>query len=101
MAVLVVSIGYGLGTIVFPLLNAAVSQICPPRQMAGTLGVFLAVMSVGGVIAPYLTGRIVDASSSAVGFALAFQIFGALSIVCAVIALLTVNPDRDASRTMG
>ncbi|MFS8977605.1 MFS transporter [Cupriavidus necator] len=101
VAVLVVSLGYGMGTIVFPLLNAAISQICPPQQLAGTLGVFLAVMSVGGIIAPYLTGRIVDASSPAAGFALAFQIFGALSVLCAVIALLTVNPERDAARVMG
>lgn len=101
LAVVVVSVGYGAGTIVFPLLNAAISQIAPPRQMAGTLGVFLAVMSMAGGLAPYLTGRIVDASSAAEGFALAFQIFGALSVVCAVIALLTVNPERDAARITG
>jgi len=101
LAVLVVSVGYGMGTIVFPLLNAAISQIAPPRQMAGTLGVFLAMMSLAGGLGPYLTGRLVDASSAAAGFTLAFQIFGALSLVCAVIALLTVNPTRDAARING
>lgn len=77
LAVLVVSVGYGVGACIFPLLNAAVSQICPPRQLAGGLGVFLTLMSVGGLVAPYVTGLIVDAASSpAEGYATAFQVFG-------------------------
>jgi ACS family hexuronate transporter-like MFS transporter len=64
VAVLVVSVGYGFAASVFPLLNAAISEICPPRQTAGTLGVFLAVMAIGGLVAPYATGLIVDAAAS-------------------------------------
>lgn len=101
MAVLVVSVGYGLGACIFPLLNAAVSQICPVQQLAGGLGFFLALMSVGGLVAPYLTGLIVDAASSpAVGYATAFQVFGIVALVGGVIALLTVNPERDAHRIL-
>ena len=64
LVVVVVSLGYGIGSMIFPLLNAAISEICPPAQLAGALGVFLALMSLGGLVAPYLTGVIVDASSS-------------------------------------
>ena len=102
IAVLVVSLGYGMGAIIFPLFNAAISQICPPKQLAGTLGVFLALMSVGGLIAPYLTGVIVDAATSpAAGYASAFQVFGITAVVASVIALVTVNPERDARRVLG
>lgn len=102
LAVLVVSVGYGLGTITFPLFNAGLSEICPPQQMAGTLGLFLALMATGGLLAPYLTGLIVDAADNpAAGYALAFQVFGAAAAVGAVIALLTVNPGRDARRVLG
>ncbi|MEV0084773.1 MFS transporter [Saccharopolyspora sp. NPDC050642] len=101
-AVLLVSVGYGLGAIVLPLFNAAISQICPPRQLAGSLGVFLGVMSAGGLIAPYLTGVIVDAAESpASGYAAAFQIFGAAAVVASVIALVAVNPERDAAKVLG
>lgn len=101
VAVIVVSVGYGMGAIVFPLFNAGLSEICPPKQLAGALGVFLAIMSTGGLIAPYLTGVIVDAASDpAAGYALAFQVFGIAAIVGAVIALLTVNPVRDARRVL-
>ena len=68
-AVAVVSIAYGVGIIVLPLYNAGLSEICPRNQLAGALGLFLAIMSLGGLVAPYLTGVIVDAASDpAVGF---------------------------------
>ena len=102
VAVAVVSVGYAFGASVFPLFNSAISEIVPARQLAGTLGVFLAFMSVGGLIGPYLTGLVVDgAASAAEGYAFAFQIFGVISVVGAVIALLTVNPERDKVRLMG
>lgn len=102
LAIVVVSLGYGMGAIVFPLYNAGLSEICPPKQTAGMLGVFMAIMSTSGLIAPYLTGVIVDsAGDPAAGYALAFQVFGIVAIVGAVIALVTVNPVRDARRVLG
>ncbi|TXG89936.1 MFS transporter [Rhodococcus rhodnii] len=102
VAVAVVSIGYGFSSSVFPLLNAAVSEICPPRQTAGTLGVFMALMAIGGLVAPYATGMIVDAAATpAAGYASAFQILGLVAAVCAVAALLLANPERDKARIRG
>ena len=99
LAVIVVSVGYGFCTPVFPLLNAMVADLCPPDQTAGTLGFFLAIMSVGGLIAPYATGVIVDhASSPAQGYALSFQILGALAAACALAVLVFAKPDRDRQR---
>lgn len=101
-AVAVVSIGYAFGAGVFPLFNAALAEIVPPRQLAGTLGIFMAVMSLGGVYGPYLTGWIVDqAATPAAGYGLAFQIFGAMVIVGGLAALVGVNPERDAARLRG
>ncbi len=48
VAVAMVSIGYGFSAITFPLINAAISELCPPQQTAGTMGFFLAIMSIGG-----------------------------------------------------
>lgn len=82
-----------------PLFNAAVSQICPPERLAGALGVFLALMAVGGLVAPYITGAIVDAAETpAIGYATAFQVFGVVVLIGGLIAMLTVNPERDAAR---
>lgn len=102
LAVVVVSVGYAFGASIFPLFNSAISEVVPTRQLAGTLGVFLALMALGGLAGPYLTGLVVDAAATpGDGYALAFQIFGVLSVVGAVIALLTVDPERDKARLLG
>ncbi|MFD6895350.1 MFS transporter [Rhodococcus sp. NPDC060086] len=96
IAVAVVSIGYGFGAIAFPLINAAISELCPPQQTAGTMGVFLALMAVGGLVAPYGTGVIVDnAATAAEGYATSFQIIGVLGAIAAVLVLVFANPERD------
>ncbi|WP_137824093.1 MFS transporter [Brevibacterium sp. 2SA] len=95
-AVAIVSIGYGVGVVVLPLSNAAVSEICPPQQTAGTLGVFLALMAIGGLVGPYVTGLIVDAAASpGLGYATAFQVLGIAAAVSAVLTLLFADPERD------
>lgn len=102
VAVLVVSVGFGIGTVIIPQFNAAISEICPPQQMASVLGVFMALMATGGLIAPYLTGVIVDsAATPAEGYATAFQIFGIATVIGAVIALCAVNATRDRVRFLG
>ncbi|MFF0815623.1 MFS transporter [Rhodococcus sp. NPDC003318] len=98
-AVLVLSVGYAFAAIVFPLVNAAISELCPPQQTAGTMGVFLALMAIGGLVAPYMTGVIVDhAASKADGYAQAFQVIGIVGAIAAVVVLVFANPDRDRAR---
>ena len=99
VAVAWVSIGYALRVTVSPLFNASLSEIVPPKQLAGMFGIFLALQSLGGVYGPFLAGKIVKGAGSAVsGYPLAFQIFGAMSLVGAVIALICINPERDKAR---
>lgn len=99
LVVAIVSIGYGLGTIVYPLLNAAISEICPRDRLAGTLGMFLAIMTCGGLIGPFLSGVIVDhAATPKDGYSIVFQLLGLLTAIGGVCALLFVHPARDAAR---
>lgn len=102
LVVALISLAYGVASGAAPLLNTAVSVICPQRQLAGTLGVYMAIMAIGGLIAPWLAGVIVDrAATPAAGFALAFQIIGAAAGVFAILALLFMKPDRDRVRVLG
>ena len=102
LAVAVVSIGYGFGAIAIPLINAAISELCPPQQTAGTMGVFLALMATGGLVAPYATGVIVDnAATAADGYATAFQAIGVLGALAAVLVLVLANPERDRALIRG
>jgi ACS family hexuronate transporter-like MFS transporter len=102
LAVAMVSIGYGFSAITFPLINAAISELCPPQQTAGTMGFFLAIMSIGGLIAPYATGVIVDnAATAADGYAQSFQAIGIIGVIAAVLVLVFANPDRDRKLIRG
>ena len=102
VAVAIVSIGYGFSAITFPLINAAISELCPPQQTAGTMGFFLAIMSIGGLIAPYATGVIVDnAATPADGYAQSFQAIGIIGVIAAVLVLVFANPDRDRKLIRG
>ena len=99
VAVAWISIGYALGGTVLPLFNASLSEIVPPKQFAATIGIFLALQALGGVYGPYLAGMIVKgAGSAAAGYPLAFQAFGAMTFVGAIIALVCINPERDKAR---
>lgn len=100
-AVAWVSIGYALGVTVLPLFNAALSEIVPPKQIAGTLGIFMALQALGGVYGPYLAGAIVQGAGGTTGYSLAFQVFGVMTFVGAIAALLFVNPERDKVRLRG
>ncbi|MFZ2176824.1 MAG: MFS transporter [Rhodococcus sp. (in: high G+C Gram-positive bacteria)] len=102
VAVAVVSVGYGLSAIAFPLINAAISELCPPQQTAGTMGVFLAIMATGGLVAPYATGVLVDnADTAAEGYAAAFQAIGVVGAIAAVVVLVLANPERDRALIRG
>ncbi|MGF7122177.1 MFS transporter [Rhodococcus sp. BE178] len=102
LAVIALSIGYGAASMAFPLINAAISELCPPQQTAGTMGAFLATMAIGGLIAPYATGVIIDnAATPTAGYTLVFQVIGILAAIAAVAALLLANPDRDRRAILG
>ncbi|WP_433506351.1 MFS transporter [Pseudonocardia halophobica] len=95
-AVAIVSVGYGIGAVCLPLMSASVSLIAPAARQSTVLGIFLALQALSGLIAPAVTGLIVDgAASPAAGYALSFQVFGLAAVVGGVVVALIVRPDRD------
>ncbi|MFC0446943.1 MFS transporter [Rhodococcus jostii] len=99
LTVTAISLAYGLAIAAFPLFTATMSEICPPRQLAGTLGIFLAMQSLGGVIGPLATGIILDSAATPVaGYQLTFQLIGAIGAVSALLAVSLADPARDRSR---
>jgi len=92
-------LGYGCASIALPMMNAVVSQITPPQQLASTLGIFLAVQNLSGLIAPALVGILVDrASSPGAGYVFAYQMFGLSVLIGGLAIALLVHPERDAAR---
>ncbi|MFP3585939.1 MFS transporter [Paraburkholderia sp. SIMBA_055] len=91
-------IGYGCASVALPMMTAVVSQITPPQQLASTLGIFLAVQNLSGLITPTLVGVLVDrASHPLAGYSFAYQMFGLAIVVGGIAIAVLVNPERDAA----
>ncbi|WP_326647775.1 MFS transporter [Streptomyces sp. NBC_01750] len=80
-----------------PLTNSAIADICPPGRRSAALGLSYALAALSSLLAPYVTGRIIDAApSEALGYGRAFDLAAWLLIAGGVISMLLVRPDRDA-----
>ncbi|MDQ1050931.1 MFS transporter [Streptomyces sp. V4I2] len=80
-----------------PLTNAAIADICPVGRRSAALGLSYALAALSSLLAPYVTGRIIDAApTEAVGYGRAFDLAACLLIAGAVLSALLIRPDRDA-----
>ncbi|MFE5818843.1 MFS transporter [Streptomyces sp. NPDC056479] len=80
-----------------PLTNAAIADICPAGRRSAALGLSYALAALSSLLAPYVTGRIIDAASTeAAGYGRAFDLAACLLIAGAVVSALLIRPDRDA-----
>ncbi|WP_329113755.1 MFS transporter [Streptomyces sp. NBC_01465] len=85
------SAGYGVAF-------AALADVAPVKQRGTVFGIVTGVYSLGGVVAPLVIGGLVDSgTSAAAGYGNGFLILGLTMCVGAAIALLLVDPDRDAA----
>ena len=72
--------------------------MCPANQRSAALGASYAIAALSSVLAPYVTGRIIDmAPTRPAGFSLAFDVAGCLLLAGGLVSLLAIRPDRDAS----
>ncbi|WAZ25612.1 MFS transporter [Streptomyces cinnabarinus] len=95
LPLLVVAFSAGNGQT--PLTNAAIADICPPARRSAALGLSYALAALSSLIAPYVTGRIIDAApNEATGYDRAFDLTAWLLIAGAVLSALLIRPDRDA-----
>ncbi|GHJ43579.1 MFS transporter [Catellatospora sp. TT07R-123] len=97
IAVLVV--GFAAGNAQTPLNNAAIADVCPPGRSGLMLGSSYALAAVAALVAPTVTGRLIDlAPSPAAGFGTAFDVAGLLLVAGGLVAAVTVDPERDRAR---
>ncbi|MGX1668837.1 MFS transporter [Streptomyces sp. NPDC055400] len=92
-------VGFGLPNVVFPLGFLNTAEICPVSRRPVVLAVGTALASLTGVLAPSVTGDLVDAGASVrAGFGDALTLAAALLFVAAVLGALLVDPGREARR---
>jgi MFS family permease len=93
--VLLLLLGFGLCGVMSNIAVTTVAEIVPDRRRGGALGLMNAVVTTAGLIAPTLTGHLVDTEGTA-GYQHAVLLAGALFLLGGTAAVTLVDPARDA-----
>jgi MFS family permease len=93
-----VSIAFGAGISLAPLVASAIADLVPVERRGLALCIGTAISSLGAVVSPWATGRLLDlAGTETAGFNLAFRLAAALALLGGI-SLLFLNPERDKRR---
>lgn len=93
------TLAFSLNTSAWGVVVSALSDVVPRTQRGTALGAFVAVYSMGGVLAPMMLGGFVGAAATkADGYGHGFLVTGVIMLVGVLAALPFVRPERDARR---
>ncbi|MEV8313760.1 MFS transporter [Streptomyces sp. NPDC059900] len=97
--ILLLAVAFGGNAIVFPLHYMTTAAVVPTHQRGALFGIVAATGTLPGLVAPYLTGHLLDtADSQSAGYASSFLLSAAVMFLTGLIALLCIRPERDARR---
>ena len=91
-----------IGSTIYVVIPMVVSELTPQPQRAAMLAIVNSIVTLGGVIAPFAMGVVVqDAASRLIGYDRGFTLLGGLLLAGGVIGLLFIRPEADRSRLAG
>lgn len=98
--VLLVSVAFGLTPVIYSLGPAMLGEVTPGAQRGGILAIDNSIASIAGVLAPVVTGRLVEVAtgSGAIGYEQGFAICGCMLIAGGVIGMFCLDPAGSAYR---
>jgi MFS family permease len=97
VTVLLLLVGFGLCGAMSAVAVTTVAELVPARRRGGALGLMNAVVTTGGLIAPALTGYLVDTQGRA-GYQQAMLLAAVLLVLGGTAAVTLIDPARDARR---
>ncbi|MDA3642781.1 MFS transporter [Saccharopolyspora indica] len=99
LKIALITVAFSIGAVKFAIGQTINAEITPPAQRGAVLSMTVGLVTLAGLAAPYVTGRIVEsAADPATGFAIAFAIPGTLMLIGGLLAFAFVRPERDARR---
>ncbi|WP_322034246.1 MFS transporter [Paraburkholderia sp. J76] len=101
--ILLIAVAFGLTPVVYSLGPAMLGEVTPAAQRGGILAIDNSIASFAGVVAPIVTGRLVEVAtgSGAAGYEQGFAICGFMLIAGGVIGVLCLNPMKSTRRLAG
>jgi MFS family permease len=99
LLIVMVTIAFSLSPFAFPSGVMMVSEISPPKQRGGMLGVNNFVFTLAGLVTPMVIGHVIDMSSSPVaGYRTGILLAGGFAVLGGLISALLVHPAADRAR---
>jgi MFS family permease len=96
LKVLLIGLGFSLGSVIFTLGSTLIGEISPPSQRGAMLGITNSVHTLAGLCAPFIMGLIVDVGANpAAGFRAGFTDAGLLVVAAGIVAALLIDPQAD------
>ncbi|MFJ5194306.1 MFS transporter [Streptomyces sp. NPDC088394] len=97
-----IAVAFAVHSIAFPLHYMTAAAVVPASQRGALFGVVAATGTLPGLLAPSLTGRLLDsASSTGAGYTQSFAVAAVVMIVCGAVSVCCIRPARDAARLGG
>ncbi|MFG3528308.1 MFS transporter [Streptomyces sp. NPDC047917] len=94
-----IAVAFAVHSIAFPLHYMTAAAVVPASQRGALFGIVAATGTLPGLLAPSLTGRLLDsASSTGAGYTQSFAVAAAVMIVCGAVSVCCIRPARDAAR---
>jgi sugar phosphate permease len=99
LRLVLVAVAFGAHSVAFPLHYMTAAAVVPAAQRGALFGIVAATGTIPGLVAPALTGRLLDsAPSEAAGYAQALALAAAVMVVSGLVAVRWIRPARDAAR---
>ncbi|WP_267254053.1 MFS transporter [Diaphorobacter caeni] len=97
--VILLALGFNLPQLTFVLSSTIVAEIVPVTQRSSAMSINSALATTGGLLAPALTGRLIqNALSPSQGYDHAFIVSAILAIVVGGIGYFAIRPDSSKKR---
>ncbi|OIJ65369.1 MFS transporter [Streptomyces mangrovisoli] len=97
LTVLLLLVGFGLSGAMSTVAVTSVAELVPQRRRGGALGLMNAAVTLAGLVAPALTGYLIDLRGGA-GYGNAVVLAAVLLAVGGVAAVALIDPAADARR---
>ena len=94
------AVAFGLTTAIYSLGPAMLAQVTPTSRRGAVLAIDNSIASLAGVLAPAVSGALIQATPGGAGFEHGFALTGVLMIVGGFVGFFIVNPEGSATKLL-